>query len=302
MNSESRLREKIKYMESVPSINRKLDRIISGDKNSVDNIRSYYKKNRAAYKRFHSDEGFMHFRVSKNGKLSDDDIYYQPNVISEHIKSGANVVELGSGMGANLLYLAKKHPDASFTGVDLCPAPIKDMPSNVRIIEHDYGDMPMIADDSVDVVYAVETIVHCSDKEKVFGEVRRILKPDGVLIVYDYALQRVFDELDETQKKAVALISKGAAAALIESAAEWERHFEASGLIKSVVNDLSKDTMPDLKRLASMAERVLERRIGAWFFCTFFPLNFVGNIIVGYLGYDSFREGLIYNMEWIYRK
>ncbi|MBQ3379602.1 MAG: class I SAM-dependent methyltransferase [Clostridia bacterium] len=302
MAQESRLREKIKYLESIPNVNRNLDRIISSGTVSDEDVRHYYVNSRFAYKKFHSEEGFMHFRISQGGKLGPNDIYYQPETVSKRIKSGDNVVELGSGMGANLLYLAKKHPDVTFTGVDLCPEPIEEPPSNIRLIEHDYSDMSMIDDASVDAVYAVETIVHCPDKESVFSEVYRILKPDGVFIVYDYSLPREFEEYDETEKKAVELISKGGAAVLIESETCWEGRFAAAGFKAESITDLTKNTLPDLRRLAGRAAQVLENSFRVKFAAPLMPKRLFDNIILGYLGYDMCLEGVGYYMEWIYRK
>ncbi len=302
MNSESRLREKIRYLEGMPSVNRNLDRITAGDTASEEIIRDYFKKSHFAYRKFHSEEGFMHFRVSQNGKLGKNDIYYQPDVVSRYVKSGGCVVELGSGMGANLLYLAKKHPDASFTGVDLFPGTIENKPENIRIIEHDYGDMNMIEGGSVDAVFGIETIVYCPDKERVFSEVYRILKPGGVFIVYDYSLVREFEELDETEKKAVTLISKGGASALIESEAQWESHFENTGFSPVSLTDLTKNMLPDLKRLAGRAAHVLEHPLRVKFAASVMPHRLFDNVLIGYLGYDMCLEGIGFYMEWIYKK
>lgn len=41
-----------------------LDKIIEGEKNSHAQIRSYYRINHWAFRFFHSQDGFMHFRVS----------------------------------------------------------------------------------------------------------------------------------------------------------------------------------------------------------------------------------------------
>ena len=86
----------------------------------------------------------MHFRVTKGKEVQEDDILYQPNVISKYIKKNAKVLELGSGQGANIIYLAKKHPDACFYGVDLYHTKLKKAPKNVTIYVHDYSSLPFI--------------------------------------------------------------------------------------------------------------------------------------------------------------
>ena len=162
-----------------------LDKYIQGEKNSLEQIRSYFKVNDWAYRHFHSQDGFMHFRISQNGCFTDDDVYYQPDAVSKYIKAGDVVMELGFGQGANLLYLAHCHPDARFIGVDLSPLKRKDVPKNVSTYQQDYSSLSQFEDNSVDVMYAFETVVHNTDKEKIYREVCRVLKPNGVIVVFD---------------------------------------------------------------------------------------------------------------------
>jgi len=194
-----------------------LDKYIEGEKNSLQEIQSYFKVNKWAYRHFHSQDGFMHFRISRNGAFSDEDVYYQPDTVAGYIKDGDNVLELGFGNGSNLLYLAHCFPGAHFTGKDLQLLERDDVPSNVTTLQGDYSDLSQIADNSMDVAFAFETVVHNTDKEKIYREVFRVLKPGGVMIVYDYALSAAYNTFDAHTQKAIALISKGCASAMIES-------------------------------------------------------------------------------------
>ncbi len=298
MSGASGFTEKVKWLDSILNV----DRMIEGDKNSSRQIRSYFRNTRLAYRKFHSSQGFMHFRVSKGDTLSDEDIYYQPNVISGYIRSGSCVLELGPGQGANLLYLAPRHPDADFCGLDLLPAKLKDPPPNLRMLKQDYSNMPNIKDDSVDVVYGIETIVYSSEKDKIFREVYRVLKPGGVFIVYDYALRKKYEDYDPIEQRGIAILSKCGACAMIESAAEWERRFTDNGFRELSITDLSKETLPDLKRLQKKASHVIDRPGRAKRIAFFCSRHLINNVVIGYLGYDSCREGIGYYKEWIFRK
>ena len=144
-----------------------LDKYIKGEKNSISQIQSYFTINSWAYHHFHSQDGFMHFRISPNGCFTDEDAFHQPDCVSDFIQAGDTVMELGYGYGANLLYLARCHPDADFIGVDLLPlSKDKVIPQNVRTCQQDYSILSQFADNSVNVVYAFETIVHNTDKDK----------------------------------------------------------------------------------------------------------------------------------------
>ena len=280
-----------------------LDKFIQGEKNSLEQIRSYFKVNDWAYRHFHSQDGFMHFRISSSGCFTDEDVYYQPDSVSKFIKAGDVVMELGFGQGANLLYLARCHPDARFIGVDLSPLKRDvEVPGNVTTYQQDYSSLPQFADSSVDVVYAFETVVHNTDKEKIYREVCRVLKPGGVVVVFDYALAARLETYDPVIQKAIALISKGGAAAMIESLDELNSHFTNSGLQLEQSIDHTRATLPDLKRLERKAAKILERPTLARLMFWLLPDQFVSNIILGYLGYDSGNAGIGSYQEWVVRK
>ena len=281
-----------------------LDKFITGEKNSLDQIRSYFSINAWAYRHFHSQDGFMHFRMSSNGVFTDEDVYRQPDAVSPFIKAGHTVMELGFGQGANISYLARCHPDATFIGLDLLPwkKKKKDIPANITTYEMDYSDLSRFEDNSVDVMYAFETIVHNTDKDKIASEIQRVLKPDGVIVIYDYALAHPFDTYDPHIQKAIALISKGGAAAMIEPLDELTAHYTKCGLKLERSTDFTRDTLPDLKRLERKAAKILERPWLARLMFWLLPDQFVSNIILGYLGYDSGNAGIGTYQEWVFRK
>ncbi len=290
--------EKIHYMESFLD----LGQFINGDKNSAEQIRSYYRTNHGAYRRVHSKAGFMHFHVSKNGQFSPKDAYYQPDVAARYIKPGDHVLELGSGQGANAVYLAAKFPDATFIGLDLFPAKREDKLANLTIRQQDYSTMPDFADESFDVIYGIETLVHLTHKEPVLREIRRVLKPNGVFVVFDYALSRRFEEFTPETQTAIALISKGGNAAMIESVEEWETHFANAGFSVVEADDLTREIMPDLKRLQHKAAHIMDHKFRARVIFRMMPKQYVTNILLGWLGYDSAAEGANVYKEWILKK
>ena len=296
--SKYQLRAKIDWMGRYLH----LEKYIDGEKNSLQEIQSYFKVNKWAYRHFHSQDGFMHFRISRNGAFSDEDVYFQPDTVASYIKDGDNVLELGFGNGSNLLYLAHCFPGARFTGKDLQRLERDDVPSNVTVLQGDYSDLSQIADNSMDVAFAFETVVHNTDKEKIYREVRRVLKPGGVMIIYDYALSASFSTFDAHTQKAIALISKGCASAMIESLDELNSHYTNSGLTIERVTDFSDETLPDLRRLERKGAKIMNHPTLAKLMFALLPEQFVTNIIVGYLGYDSCKSGVITYQEWILRK
>ena len=295
--SNYQLHAKIEALEKFLNLNK----FIECEKNSLEQIRSDYRINDWAYRHYHSQDGFMHFRISSNGCFTDEDVYYQPDSVSKYIKAGDVVMELGFGQGANLLYLARCHPDARFIGVDLSPLK-KNAPSNVSTYQLDYSNLSKFEDNSVDVMYAFETIVHNTDKEKIYREVYRVLKPNGVIVIYDYALSDRLETFDPQIQKVIALLSKGGASAMIESFEELNTHYANCGLKLEEAIDHTRATLPDLKRLERKAAKILERPRLAKLMFWLLPDQFVSNIILGYFGYDSGNAGLGTYQEWILRK
>ena len=298
MSSPDPIDEKVAYLESILDLSCFLDE----DANSPEKIRSYYKINRPAYQRFHSDKGFMHFRVSLGNELGENDIYYQPEKISSFIEPGARVLELGSGNGANLAYLARKHPTATFVGVDLSPIWPKNPPENLQLKTLNYVDLSAFEDNSFDVVYAIETLVHSSNKLHIFEEARRVLKPDGVFIIYEYALSRPYETYRRSHQAAIQLISRCGACAIIEDEAYWSQMLRWSCLFRESETDFGPYILPDLKRLERKAEHILRHHCFAKLFFRIFPKQFTGNILIGYLGYAAFISGEARYVERIYRK
>ena len=298
-NTPATIAEKIHHMEGFLD----LDKFIMGDKNAVKDIEAYYKTNHAAYRRVHSKAGYMHFHVSKDGKtFSPEDASYQPDVAGKFIKDGDMVLELGSGQGANILHLAKQFPGATFTGLDLFPGKMQETLSNLTITKQDYSKMPQFADNTFDVIYAIETLVHSTDKMPVLAEIKRVLKPGGIFVVFDYALKNAYESYTGESQKAIDLISKGGAAAVIESVASWEDYFARTGFASVSTKDLTKEIMPDLRRLEHRAACILDHPFRAKVVFRTLPRQFVGNIILGYLGADSAAEEVIVYKEWILKK
>jgi sterol 24-C-methyltransferase len=152
------------------------------------------------------------------------------------------------------------------------------------------------------VVFAFETLVHCSDKEKVYREVFRVMKPGGRMIVYDYALKDRYETYDDYMKMAISLISKGGASALIESLEEMNAHYVNCGLEIEKCVDFTKEILPDLKHLERKATKILKRPWLAKLMFGLLPDQGVTNIILGYLGYNLGNADVGTYREWVLRK
>lgn len=108
------------------------------------------------------------------------------------IQSGERVLEVGVGTGINLSLYPK---NCSVTGIDFSESMLeiareraerKDI-RNVRLLQMDAADLKF-ADNAFDIVYAPYLISVVPDPVRVAGEMRRVCRPGGRVILLNHFL------------------------------------------------------------------------------------------------------------------
>ncbi|MBW2523183.1 MAG: class I SAM-dependent methyltransferase [Deltaproteobacteria bacterium] len=128
--------------------------------------------------------------------------------VSEVIRPGDTVVDLGCGPANQLGMVARLHPGVDFIGLDLsdemlsrAEQTVSDQGlSNVRLQRCDITDLEPFDDQSVDAVMSTVVLHHLPDLgalERTFAEVRRVLKPGGGLYLVDFARLKAERSIDE---------------------------------------------------------------------------------------------------------
>lgn len=129
-----------------------------------------------------------------------------------NIKKGDIVVDLGSGAGIDCFLAARKAgSEGKIIGIDFTEEmiakaknnAIKGGFSNVEFKLGDIENLPL-KDDSTDIIISNCVINLAPNKQKVFNEARRILKPGGKMYVSDIVLLK---ELSVEQKNDKELIA-----------------------------------------------------------------------------------------------
>lgn len=116
---------------------------------------------------------------------------------------GETCVDLGSGRGNDVIRLAEEVGENGYVyGIDISEGMIakavanlnKFEVANASVLQAELEKLPL-ENGSVDLVISNCTINHASDKQKVWNEIYRILKPGGRFVVSDiYAASPIADE------------------------------------------------------------------------------------------------------------
>ena len=105
-----------------------------------------------------------------------------------------SVLDLGCGSGGITLYLAQEHQAFRVLGVDV-ESPVLDrarsaatkanLQHRVTFVKVVPGPLPF-PDKSFDVVFSKDAMIHIGDKERLFVDIFRILRPGGIFLASDW--------------------------------------------------------------------------------------------------------------------
>lgn len=273
------------------------DRVTGRTAGSSSAISKYYHSNRAAYYLFNSKDGFVHMGLSKNGQFHKNDFLAQPKFVSGKIlENGAEkVLEIGTGKGANIKYLSTKNPDVSFVGLDLPGGQLNTRKSkfkNLKLVTGDFHDLSKFETDSFDLVFAIESLCHSPDKSKVLSEVYRVLRNNGLFIIFDCYNKMPIQDCPINIRLAMVLIGKSMMVADFGTYKSLKSNIIKTGFSLDEQQDFSQAILPSLDRLAGYAEKYFSNSKKAMLARKIVPSKISTNAIAGYLMPDAVRQGL----------
>lgn len=231
------------------------DRILTRGRDTT--IHGYYTASEPGYRWVHSKEGCMHLALSPAHRFQQEDFRTQAALVADLInETGAKrVLELGSGLGYNVLELERQCPDVEIVGLDLLKRHVRRGQAlargNPRIsfVEASFDQIPSQLG-RFDIIFGVETLCHATDRPAVAASVSEALNPGGLLVVFDACRSSNFDDLSDDMQLAVNLYE--ATTALrggFGTGEQWADAYRQVGLSTRRLEDMSRSTIPGLRRL-----------------------------------------------------
>lgn len=258
-----------------------------------DPIVPYYQQSEWGYKFYHSIQDSVHFALNFDGVYHPDGYYAQPLAVAEQIEqlNAQKVLEVGCGKGFNSCFLAQKYPQIQFTGVDLTPkhlqiAKRKAQKNNISNLSLEFGNFNQldVPDQSFDVVFGIECLCYANYPEVLLGELFRVLRPGGRLIVFDGYRARPLEQFSPSLQRAALLMEFSMALQSGFTEIEvWRDTAKLVGFQIQELKDISFAIQPNLLRLQKLSLKFFADPWKAKVLSFFMPKYLVENSIAGLL-------------------
>ncbi|MGZ4916036.1 MAG: class I SAM-dependent methyltransferase [Halobacteriota archaeon] len=227
-----------------------IPRVINERQEKLHVVR-YYAHNKLTYRLFYDWTGFYHVGISYDGSYKQADVREQARITEGymHDVGASRVLEIGCGLGPNCAFLARRNPYVVFEASDFSSKPLRcfrGMP-NLHFFTGDYHDLSGLADNTYDIVFAIETLCYSTNKSQVFHEVKQKLKPGGKFIIFDIYRHPRAKPLSPSEELMARLIEKGVAAQTFERVDDVEEYMRGEFSIEEA-KDLSTCVLPCLDR------------------------------------------------------
>lgn len=116
------------------------------------------------------------------------------------------VLDVGCGSGSYFTALQKYYPDLTYHGMDFSIGMLEKHPASNNLALAEAQTLPY-ADESFDVVMANHMLYHLPDINLALLELRRVLRPGGVLVTATNSQQNM-PELQVLMRRAIVLLSR----------------------------------------------------------------------------------------------
>lgn len=222
-------------------------------------ISSYYNKLRIFYDKMHSKEGAMHFPIKPTtGGSHAEGLMFHVNDLDRSIKEiqAKKVVELGCGVGFNIINLARLNPDVHFLGLDLTPKNIRVAEEKAKLRNLNNISFQIVNFDQFDpsdfekqdFIFSIEALCHSADLNLVIQKCHRLLHENGRLVIFDgYGTEKIRNA-GEDEQKAANFFAKGFFLPDPQYLTETVNFGNDSGFAQVIVKDYTPNILSNFDR------------------------------------------------------
>lgn len=154
----------------------------------MQNLNDEISQNRSQVKFPDGDEGIK--TLKRMNEAHNEGALWAISKINLDENANLNILDIGCGGGQNLLNLSIKFKNATLFGIDHSPTSIslssetcKDIKKRVFLEVADVHKMSF-GDSKFDLVTAFETLYFWENLDIAFNEIKRVLKKDGVFMIF----------------------------------------------------------------------------------------------------------------------
>jgi|688.fasta_scaffold32913_5 cyclopropane fatty-acyl-phospholipid synthase-like methyltransferase len=186
------------------------------------------------------------------------------------IKATDKVLDAGCGIGGSTIWMAKNHGN-TVTGITISAQQAQYAAQHAQrhgvseLVNFEVADFcaTPFADESFDVVWALESSCHALNKGDFLREAFRVLRKGGRLVVCDgFVLQRQFDE---RQWQAVVTCLNGWAVPNLCGRDEFFGLLQQQGFNNAECHDITAQTLPSADYMYKVAKRLQPvQKISQW--------------------------------------
>jgi ubiquinone/menaquinone biosynthesis C-methylase UbiE len=302
MLTQLKIKEKLEKIKLVFNIRDILKKEIN-----QEYIKKYYNTNKIPYSIFHTKKDLLHMGISKDGKYKEEDLLEAAKTVEKFLKkSSKKVLELGTGRGANSIYLAKKYLNIDFYGIDTSKGQLSyafKRASKINNFHPEFGDyhnLKKFDSASFDIVFVIEALCHSTKKTEVLNQVYRILRNKGIFIIFDGYQNK--NNLLENERIALKLTEIGMAVEKFESYESFINKVKKNKFKIILEEDASNYVLPTMNQFERIAKIFFSHPILARFISTITPKAFTYNSLSGYLMPDLIKDKIACYMITILKK
>lgn len=210
---------------------------------------------------------------------------------------GSHVLDAGCGVGHVALRMAQTH-GLRVSGIDIIDHHLEKARRNIdrsglpkgtiTVRKMDYHHLESLAEQSLDGIYTMETFVHATDPETALAGFRRLLRPGGRVVLFEYDHELVTESMPKELVTNFRQINQYGACPTFGSSERdvFKRMLEDAGFEDVVVRDFSENVRPMMRLFWVLAiiPYILVRLLGL-------ERYFINTIIAvaGYRGRDHWR-------------